>query len=319
MVENPKITIWILNSNWLERLKKVLPSILNQNYENKEILIVDNWSNDWSIEFLKTFTQIKIIENWKNLWYWAWKNILVKNSSWEYILMLDNDIKLPDNDFLNRISLKYKKLNSVFFISPMLVDIDNLSKTTHYWLFNSSIKKAKSIKDLKNLNYILAWWFIWWAVFFEKNKFIELWMYDEIYPFNIDDYDMSCRVYLNWWKCYIDTENYCYHYWIESNKNKKTISFKYKYALCWFLRIILKNYSFKNVIIWLPFSLIWITIKSIKFSIKNKTFWPFMENIKSIFRFLKDLPDTLKQRNIIQKNRIIKENLFLKIKPPKID
>jgi GT2 family glycosyltransferase len=60
---------------------------------------VDNWSTDWSIEYLKNFRNIKIIENGRNLWYGAGKNILVKESSWEYVFMLDNDIELPDDDF----------------------------------------------------------------------------------------------------------------------------------------------------------------------------------------------------------------------------
>ncbi len=315
-VRNPKITIGILTMNGLDRLKKIIPSIVSQKYKNKEIVVVDNWSTDGSLDYLRWFKNIKIIENWRNLWYWAWKNILVKESSWEYILMLDNDIELIKKNLLEVLLNEYIRLEKCYFLSPMLVDIDNLEKTIHYWLFNTSIKKSISVKCLQKKKVLSVWWYIWWAVFFEKQKFLDLWKYDEIYPFNLDDYDMSCRAYLQWWNCYVYTKDYCIHHGIESNTNKKTISFKYKYALSGFCRIILKNYSIKNIMIWLPVSILWISIKSIKFSISNRTFWPFIENIKSFFKVLKDLADTLQKRKSIQENRIRKKDSFLKIKPP---
>ena len=318
MKKEPLVTIWILNYNGLHRLKKVLSSILNQKYNNKEILIVDNCSTDGSIEYIKHFPEIRLIENWKNLGYWAWKNILVRESKGEYILMLDNDIELIDDNLISKLLKKYNNLKNCYFLSPILIDIDKKDVTSHYGLFFSSVKKDLSVVKLRQLKTIKVGWFIWWAVFFKKTIFLQLWKYDEIYPFAIDDYDMSCRAYLQWWNCYVDTETYCIHHGIESNINKKTISFKYKYAIPWLTRIIIKNYLLLNLLFWLPIYVCWETIKSFKYGIKARTMWPIIENLKSFLKIIKDLKSTLKERKKIQKNRKVKEDVFLDIKIPKI-
>ena len=50
-----KISIIIVNYNNARYLKKSLETALNQTYENKEIIVIDDMSNDNSIEILKKY------------------------------------------------------------------------------------------------------------------------------------------------------------------------------------------------------------------------------------------------------------------------
>ena len=51
---NPLVSIALLSFNRLEDLKETLTKIIDIKYNNLEILVVDNNSNDGSIEFIKS-------------------------------------------------------------------------------------------------------------------------------------------------------------------------------------------------------------------------------------------------------------------------
>ena len=50
-----KASIIIVNYNNAQYLKKSLETALNQTYENKEIIVIDDMSNDNSVELLQKY------------------------------------------------------------------------------------------------------------------------------------------------------------------------------------------------------------------------------------------------------------------------
>ena len=62
------ISVIIVNYNNAKYLKRSLDSVINQQYKNKEIIIVDDMSTDKSIKVLKEYeNKVKIIQNKKKL------------------------------------------------------------------------------------------------------------------------------------------------------------------------------------------------------------------------------------------------------------
>ena len=60
------ISVIIVNYNNAKYLKRSLDSVINQQYEDKEIIIVDDMSTDKSINILKEYkNKVKIIQNKK--------------------------------------------------------------------------------------------------------------------------------------------------------------------------------------------------------------------------------------------------------------
>lgn len=90
---NQKISVLMCTYNAWNYLKNTIQSILDQTYINFELLILDNWSSDTTIENIKSFKDKRI--NWfvseKNLWPYWWLNLLLKKASWEYIAIQDHD------------------------------------------------------------------------------------------------------------------------------------------------------------------------------------------------------------------------------------
>lgn len=92
-----KISIIIVNYNNARYLKKSLETALNQTYENKEIIVIDDMSNDNSIEILKKYKKkIKFYVSKKKTKFGSYNQINCyyqgfKKSNGKYIFFLDSD------------------------------------------------------------------------------------------------------------------------------------------------------------------------------------------------------------------------------------
>ena len=94
-VDNPKITVVIPVYNAHKYLKKTIRSIQNQNMEEIEILIVDDFSTDNTIEVVKELQEedcrIKLIKNKENRGTLYTRSIGALNAKGKYIMPIDND------------------------------------------------------------------------------------------------------------------------------------------------------------------------------------------------------------------------------------
>ena len=103
-----KLAISILNWNWLNDTIKCLDSILESDFKDYKIFILDNWSNNNEYNKLnKKYWKNKNIvinKSTNNLWFTWWNNFninLILNETFDYILLLNNDCLL-EKDFLTK-------------------------------------------------------------------------------------------------------------------------------------------------------------------------------------------------------------------------
>lgn len=311
--KNVKISIGILNRDGIDRLKITIPSILKQTYPQLEIVVFDNGSADDSIKYLKNYKQIRLVESALNLGYGKAKNMIVRHCTGKYILLLDNDIALIDNNTLHILLNDYENQKKDAFISPLVVDVGKEKIVIGH--FYNRFQKNYDLNNIKNKGLIQIGAFRGGAIFFKKTDFIKLGGFDEQYPFNIDDYDLSARSYINGYSVYVDTNVHCLHHGVDSRTDIESLAWKTKYAFAGYSRMVVKNFSFKNLVLWLPLSQIWLTHKSFIISFKKMNLRPLLSHIVSIYYFVRDLKDTIKYRKKIQSTRKIKKDVFLNIKP----
>ncbi len=89
---NPFVSIIILNYNGADFLENCLRSISLQDYDNYEVIIVDNASTDCSLaKAQKKFQDIRIICNETNLGYAEGNNVGVRHAKGEFVVLLNND------------------------------------------------------------------------------------------------------------------------------------------------------------------------------------------------------------------------------------
>ena len=101
-MNKPLISVILPTYNRLYSLKSIfLPSLEKQDFNNYELIIVDDGSNDWTEEYFKSdkfkneFTNvsnnIKYIRNQENLWAPESRNKWVKNAIWEWVWIVEDD------------------------------------------------------------------------------------------------------------------------------------------------------------------------------------------------------------------------------------
>lgn len=114
----------IPNYNGKHFLQDCLSSLSKQT-PNLEVIIVDNGSEDGSVEYIKSnFPNYVIIENKKNLGFATAVNQGIKIASYEFIFLLNNDVEIEENtieELLNCIN----KENSIFSVSSKMIQLDN--------------------------------------------------------------------------------------------------------------------------------------------------------------------------------------------------
>ena len=106
-----KITYLVLVYNEIRTIKKAIQDVININYKNKEILVIDNGSTDGSRDVIKKFKNIKKILRKKNLGFGRSVADGIKISKGDYIYIQFSDLEYDHLKSLNMFS--YAKKNNL--------------------------------------------------------------------------------------------------------------------------------------------------------------------------------------------------------------
>lgn len=102
----PLVSIVIPTRNGLHHLKRLFEGFKEKTlYENYEIIVVDNASDDGTVEYLKKLEDnlnLRVIQNKQNKSFSESNNIAVRHSNGEYLLFLNNDV-LPIHGWLREL------------------------------------------------------------------------------------------------------------------------------------------------------------------------------------------------------------------------
>lgn len=315
--DSSTISIVMINYNWINYLKRTIPKLLKLNYKNKEIIIVDNWSIDWSIEFIKSFKKIHLIQSPRlreknyacNLW--------VKKAKWKYILLCDNDLLITEKNILVDLISMYKEKRDTWIIWLSYIDewLDKMEWFwAYFWFFFIEKNNKISINEAKKRNFTKIWFPHWIWFFIKKSIWNKLWWYDDFLKFWWDDNDIWIKSWINWYKNYIYTKSVQIHIWLKERSDPEKFYFKFKNQVFSELYVIVKNYRALNMYKTLISYSIYLFLKSIKQSFEKKSILPFLGFLKGYLSFFKNLNIILRKRKENFKNRKIKKDIFLFIK-----
>jgi GT2 family glycosyltransferase len=124
----PKITINILTWNAAKYLKPCLDAALNQDYENFEILIIDNNSQDNTVKILKKYLQknskkIRFLKNNRNVGFAAGHNRGIQETDGKYVMLLNQDAILTKS-FLSQAVQIMEKDSQIAALQPQVLKYD---------------------------------------------------------------------------------------------------------------------------------------------------------------------------------------------------
>jgi len=96
--QSKKIAVLILNWNGQQLLERFLPSIIEYNSANADIIVIDNASDDNSISFLQTnYPTIRRIEFDENYGFAKGYNKAIDLVAHEYVVLLNSDVRVGEN------------------------------------------------------------------------------------------------------------------------------------------------------------------------------------------------------------------------------
>lgn len=115
---NPFVSIIIPTYNEEKNIARLLNSIQQQQYQRKEIVLVDQSSDDDTVQIAKKY-HCKIISLPKPRFYSPPgnnRNVGAGKAKGEILLHLDADMELPDNAFLERLILLFDSVHQAIII-----------------------------------------------------------------------------------------------------------------------------------------------------------------------------------------------------------
>lgn len=300
------ISVVVLNWNGKPLLKECLHSLREQTHKDYEIILVDNGSNDGSVEYVKNnFPEVKVLALDKNYGFCQGNNEGIKISRGEYVVLLNNDT-MATPQWLAEL---YKAISSNpgvgFCASKMLLYSDHEkidSAGDGYSLCGAPFKRGNLEKSEKYNQEELVFGACAGAALYRRSMLDDIGLLDEDFFAIAEDTDIGFRAQLKGYKCLYAPRAIIYH------KVNVTLGRMSDFYVSYGQRNIeyayIKNMPLALVLRTLPSHLIYNLAGFFYFLSKGKG-WVFL---KAKFSVLLNLRKLLKKRKIIQKNCKVNNN-----------
>ncbi|MDD3436214.1 MAG: glycosyltransferase [Candidatus Gastranaerophilales bacterium] len=157
LIKLPLISFVVTSFNYEKYIIKTLESIKNQSYENIEIIVVDDKSDDNSVLKIKGFSRhnpdftVKLIEHAENKGQMASMQSGLMQVNGQFVCFIDSDDVLV-KDYAKTL-LRVHLSSSVAFVSGQLIEIGE-NDEIHTTYSVSSFQKEKNF-ELKSLDELL--------------------------------------------------------------------------------------------------------------------------------------------------------------------
>ena len=200
---NPLVYILILNWNEKDLTIDCLKSLANVIYDNYKILIVDNGSNDNSVNMIKNqYPNVEILQLEKNVGYAAGNNAgfdHIKNNNPGYVIYLNNDT-IVDPNFIEPLVKPLMENSGIYQSVPKIFYAD-YPNTIWYaggkvnlWLglvSHKGIRKEdnNSFNQLEYIDYATGCCFC-----MRYDDYDKLGGFDTSFPMYGEDVDLSLRI-----------------------------------------------------------------------------------------------------------------------------
>jgi GT2 family glycosyltransferase len=226
-MQEPLISIIILNWNGEKVIEACLNSVRKQTYKNLEIIVVDNASSDGSKKFVnKKFPEVKLIANKVNLGFDGGNNVGLKQAQGEFIMMLNNDTRLAPNCVEELKESIEKDTRFGACASKVLLDEgENLIDVAGIavCLDGMSIGRGRLENNNKFNEKEEVFFASDCACLYRKEMIEDIRLPDEIYDEDFFAYDeetdMGWRARLAGWKCIYNPKAIVYHCHSASTSN----------------------------------------------------------------------------------------------------
>jgi GT2 family glycosyltransferase len=289
----PLISVIIVNYNGKNFLSDCLISIFRQTYFPFEVIMVDNASDDGSVEYVhQNFPEVKIATQSTNRGFAGGTNAGILRAAGEFILTLNNDTIIASN-FIDELAKTMQSDPSVGLCASKMIFPDGKINSTAICISRSGAAWDRGMGEPDNGQYDMqeeVFGACAGAALYRFSMLEEIGLFDEDFFLYMEDVDLAFRARLSGWKCiYVPTARVI-HVHGGTAKTGSDLSVYYgNRNLLWY---VVKNFPRRTLLIFIP----WIIGRNIAvipyYFLKNKGRAIFKAKIDS----LKGLPRIIKKR-----------------------
>ena len=184
----PKTSVIIPTYNRAHFIKKAINTVLEQTYQDFEIVIVDDGSKDNTEEVVNGIKddRIRYIKHEKNKGEAGARNTGIKNSKGEYIAFLDTDVTWSRDKLERQFNILESSPEDVGVVFTGVEFIDyKTQEVASRWIIRENVneKVFDSIAGAPDPP----------SMFIRKSAFLDVGLFDESIPFNVDT-EMDIRL-----------------------------------------------------------------------------------------------------------------------------
>lgn len=293
-----KVAIVIPNYNGLKYIKVCLESLYRQSFQNFEIIIVDNASQDGSCKFiLENYRKQKLISLKQNYGFSKAVNEGIKASNSHYVVLLNNDTEV-DKFWLENLVKCIESDEKIFSCCSKMIQYSERDKIDdagdEYNILGWAYKRGDGASISKYHSDCEVFSSCAGAAIYRKAVFDEIGYFDESFFAYMEDVDISYRAKIYGYKNMYCSSAKVYHIGSATSGSKYN-SFKIKLAARNNLFVVFKNMPLLQLLINLPFIILGHIIKLIFFA-KKGYMQDYMSGLKESIKGIKKL-NKVKYRN----------------------
>lgn len=312
------ISVIIVSYNDRKHLKLALNSVINSDFSNYEIIVIDDASTDGTFQLAKKFEikkNIRFIINRKNEGASKSRNIGVKNSHSPFLLFIDADTTLEKNS-LTEIINKFKKDHRIGVILLQLINpvtklLDSAGTFLTFIGFPYELGAGENPKMYqKELNIFAAKTA---GLALRKKAYENVGGFDEDYLIYGEDTDLCWRLQLAGYKIIYSPEIQGCHYQKGSLKDATKIRLYYEGTKN-NLSNLLKNMPIKILVWMLPLHIFFLILLTVKLLMQKRGKMA-KEVLKGTFWNIVNIQKTVKKRQLVRKYLVHDRNIDIMFGP----
>lgn len=210
-------SIIILTRNRENLLKQCLNSLLSYKNNHHEIIIIDNGSQDGTRKTLKNYKNITLIKNKKNIGVASGRNLGVKKALGKYVIFLDDDTLVKENDALSKIIKFMERNREIGIVGAKLIYPNGIIQESarsfptplsvlwrgtflHKVFPNTPFYKNYVLGDFSHKRILEVDWIMGACQVVRREVFNTIGLLDEKYFYSYEDIDFCYRAKNQGWK-----------------------------------------------------------------------------------------------------------------------
>lgn len=317
----PKLVSIVLPcGNTKELIKKCFNSLMKTKYPNFEVIIINDFSTDGTYQILQKLVakkkNVKLFSNPINLGPSATRNLGINKSSGHYIAFIETDMEF-ERDWLTHLVNVLDQNQDIAAVQSKVMQLNNRKKIQAagvkydphtFWVVSIGVNlPLHAVRKPQEVGLGAV------GTLFRKSVLKKIGGFDEKIVHNIDDIDLSWRLWLSGYRAMNCPESITYHWASKPGhiRARSTPSLKSEFYSHKTLRIFLKNYELINILRYTPWLYFVMLIRVLK-NLFRGNLNPLIGFVESFNWNILVLFDTLKERKRIQALRRRSDEQILK-------